>query len=108
LFGEPLARLLRLASVQYALLRRWPAGDGLEPIGVAANATSLPVQVYRVRDPLPRAYLASEAVFLPLGTPTLERLLSPGFDPARQVVLEPGTTPPVSAPTPFTGRATLL
>ena len=108
LFGEPLARLLRVGSVEYALLRRWPAGDGLEPVGVAPNATSLPVQVYRVRDPLPRAYLVPEAVILPLGTPTLERILSPGFDPLRQVVLEPGTAPPVSTPTPFTGRAMLL
>jgi len=107
-FGEPLARLLRVTGVEYALLRRWPAGDGLEPVAVAPNATSLPVQVYRVGDPLPRTYLASEAVFLPPGTPTMDRLLSPGFDPARQVVLEPGTAAPVSTPTPFTGHATLV
>src|SRR5262249_57846594 len=54
------------------------------------------------------AYLAPEAFSLPPGTPTLERLLSPGSAPARQVVLEPGTAPPVSAPTPFTGHATLV
>jgi len=107
-FGDPLARLLRVSSVDYALLRRWPPGDGLEPVGVAPNATTLPVQVYRVRDSLPRVHLAAEAVFLPVGEPTIERLLSPGFDPVRQVVLEPRTTAPASTPEPLTGQATLL
>ena len=107
-FGDPLARLLRVSSVDYALLRRWPPGDGLEPVGVAPNATTLPVQVYRVRDSLPRVHLAAEAVFLPVGASTIERLLSPGFDPVRQVVLEPRTTAPASTPEPLTGQATLL
>lgn len=88
LSGEPLARLLRLASVQYALLRRPSAALGLEYVGTAPNATTHPVQVYRVRNSLPRVYLVHEALVLPAGMPTIHRLPSYEFDPARQVVLE--------------------
>ena len=88
LSGEPLVQLLRLGSVEYALLRRFPPAPGLDWIGPAPNATTLPVRVYRVRDALPRAYLVREAIFLPLGQPTIARLLSPDHDPTRQVVLE--------------------
>ena len=89
LSGEPLVRLLRLGSVEYALLRRFPSAPGLEWIGLAPNATTLPVQVYRVRDALPRVYLVHEAILLAAGEPTIARLLSPEFDPTGQVVLEP-------------------
>ena len=89
LSGEPLVRLLRLGSVDYALLKVLPSAAGLEWIGSAPNATTLPVRVYRVCDALPRAYLVREAIFLPLGQPTIARLLSPDHDPTRQVVLEP-------------------
>ncbi len=100
LSGEPLARLLRLGSVEYALFRRLPPTPGLELIGTAPNATTHPVQVYRVGDFLPRAYLAREAVVLPAGMPTLHRLLSPEFDPARQVVLEEAGLPAAGAQGP--------
>ncbi len=89
LSGEPLVRLLRLGSVDYALLKGLPSAAGLEWIGSAPNATTLPVRVYRVRDALPRAYLVREPIFLARGQPTIARLLSPDHDPARQVVLEP-------------------
>ena len=89
LSGEPLARLLRLGSVEYALLRRLPSAPGLEWIGSAPNATTLPVQVYRVHDPLPRTYLVRKAILLEPGRLTVNRLLSPEFDPTQQVVLEP-------------------
>ena len=117
LSGEPLARLLRLGSVDYALLRRFPSAPGLEWIGSAPNATTLPVQVYQVCDALPRVYLVREAIFLPLGQPTIARLLSPEFDPTQQVVLETSgaerarVAEPVALPGPAlqpSGEATLL
>ena len=89
LSGEPLVRLLRLGSVDYALLKGLPSAAGLEWIGSAPNATTLPVRVYRVRDALPRVYLVHNAVLLAPGQPTIARLLSPEFDPTEQVVLEP-------------------
>ncbi len=107
LSGEPLARLLRLGSVSYAFLKRLPPAPGLAPVGSASNATTLPVAVYRVRDPLPRAYLAPQAVVLPAGMPTIQRILSPEFDPARQVVLEEARWPPAGAQE-FAGEAKLL
>ena len=115
MMGEPLERLLRLGSVDYAFFKEQPPPAGLEPVGAGNNATTRPVGVYRVPNALPRAYLVSarEAVVLPAGQTTMHRLLSTEFDPARQVVLEKA---PLSAPTPepansnngFSGEARLL
>ncbi len=90
LTGEPLGRLLRLGSVEYAFFKRQAAPPGFEEAGSGANGTTLPVRVYRVPDPAPRAYLvaARDAVVLPAGMPTVHRLFSPEFDVGRHVVLE--------------------
>lgn len=98
--SAPLVRLLRLSSVQYALYKLIPPADGLEFAGEAPNATNVPVRIYRVGNPLPRAYIAASAEVLPLGIDTVHRLVAPDFDPSREVVLarEDGVQPaPASA-----------
>ena len=88
----PLARLLSIGSVEYALLRHWePKPDArFALVGTFPNETRFPVSAYRVMDVLPRAYLiaARKAEVFPAELPSLLRLASAGFDPNTQVILE--------------------
>lgn len=93
--SAPLVRILQLSSVQYALYRLVPPAEGLHLVTEAPSGTNVPVRIYRVDNPLPRAYVARSAEVLPLGLETVHRLVAPDFDPARDVVLarEDGVTP---------------
>ena len=113
LAGEQLARLLRVAGVEYAVLLRYSAPAGLELIGAFPNATATPARLYRVRGAMPRAYLApaAGAAWLPPGEATMRRLLAPDFDPASQVVLDPATGAgqvPAAPAAGFSGKARIL
>jgi len=113
LAGEQLARLLRVAGVEYAVLLRYSAPAGLELIGAFPNATTTPARLYRVRGAMPRAYLApaAGAAWLPPGEAAIRRMLAPDFDPASQVVLDPATGAgqvPAAAPSTFIGQARIL
>src|SRR5262249_51363560 len=76
---------------------------GLEAVAAFASVYSVPVGVYRVPDPLPRAYVVGEGMAL-ADDEALVALVQPGFDPRRQVLLAPGATP-VSASAGFAGTA---
>jgi hypothetical protein len=113
LAGEHLARLLRVAGVEYAVLVRYAAPAGLELIGAFTNATTMPARLYRVRGAMPRAYLApaAGAAWLPPGEAAIRRLLAPDFDPASQVVLDPATGAgqvPAAPAAGFSGKARIL
>ena len=88
----PLARLLAVGSVEYALLRHWePKPDArFALVGTFPNGTRFPVSAYRVMDALPRAYLiaAHEAELLPADLWSLLRLASDEFDLNTKVILE--------------------
>ena len=88
----PLARLLSIGSVEYALLRHWePKPDArFALVGTFPNETRFPVSAYRVMDTLPRAYLiaAHKAELLPADVSGLVRLASDEFDLNTQVILE--------------------
>ena len=102
--SAPLVRLLRLSSVQYALYKLIPPAEGLQFVAEAPNATNVPLRIYRVENPLPRAYIVSIAEVLPLGLDTVRRLAVPDFDPTRAVVLarEDGAAPAPGAAAPET------
>jgi hypothetical protein len=113
LAGEQLARLLRVAGVEYAVLVRYSAPTGLELIGPFPNATTTPARLYRVRGAMPRAYLApaAGAAWVPPGEATIRRLLAPHFDPASQVLLDPAPGAgqvPAAPPAGFSGKARIL
>lgn len=97
--GVGLTRLLRLGSVDYAFFNQLDAPPGMELIGIAENATTMPARVYRVTDTMPRAYLvsASGAIRTPEPYPAMQLLMSDHFDPRRQVLIDD--------PQPSTGAA---
>ncbi len=88
----PLARLLAVGSVEYAVLRRWEPKPGARfaLVGTFPNGTRIPVSAYQVIDALPRAYLiaAHKAELLPADVSTLVRLASDEFDLHTKVILE--------------------
>lgn len=96
-------KLLRMGSVRYALaLHRDPWWDDLEPVATLAGLFQQPIQVLRVPDPLPRAYLVGGARVAD-GEAALALLDDPGFDPAREVVLATGV--PRDASDSFAGES---
>jgi hypothetical protein len=95
-------RLLQIADVGrvFHLGRRAPAG--LVPLATLPSPFVCPLQVMAVPDPLPRAYVVRSEHRAVGAQATLDALLAPAFDPARDVVLE---VPPVSAPQPASAAA---
>jgi len=79
-------RFLRMAAVDGVVaLHR----DGFEPLRHVATLPSPfvePIQVFRVPDTLPRAYVVGRARVAPSGQ-GWKALLAPDFDPAREVIL---------------------
>ncbi len=112
LAGAPLTRILQLSSVQYAIFTVPVPAPWLDPVGSASNGTVRPVTAYRVRDPLPRAYLVDSATFLNYGRDAVNEMISGAFDPTHQVVLEPDAAHPAGTTRTFPAdsarRATLL
>jgi hypothetical protein len=79
---------------------------GLSPLAAVTQSVlpgeTLAATLYRVDDPLPRAWAVAEAVTAASDEAALETMTRPGFDPARQVVLS-GELPdelPGNAPAP--------
>jgi hypothetical protein len=82
-------RLLQIAAVDHVVALREPSDAGLREVARAESAYSLPIRLYAVPDPLPRAYVVGR------GRPVkneeaLQALLSPSFDFRREVLLAEG------------------
>jgi hypothetical protein len=93
-------RLLRMGGVRYVLAlhrERWWAD--LEPVAALPGLFADPIQVLRVPDPLPRAYLVG-GVRIADGERAFSLLEDPGFDPSRELILA-GGTPPRPPPSAF-------
>jgi hypothetical protein len=78
-FDSPLIDLL---NVKYALSNQREAPPGWE------LARDGDLRIFRRREPLPRAWVAATAEVVPEDGAILDRLLAPGFDPRRTVLLE--------------------
>jgi hypothetical protein len=101
-------RWLRLGAVSQVLALHDPGEEALEPLASYESLLALPIRLYRVRDPLPRAYAVGRAVPA-VGEEALRVLESPEFDPREAVVVAGGA--PVREPSaaePFDGRVTRL
>jgi hypothetical protein len=72
-------RLLRMMNVGYVLAESPPSG--LSPV------ENLP-HLYRLSEPLPRAWAVSQARVIPVPKDLLSELMTPAFDPATEVLLE--------------------
>jgi hypothetical protein len=92
-------RLLRLGAVRN-VVALVPASwwKDLTPVGSVPGYFTDPIRVFRVPDPLPRAFVASGARIAD-GEKALATLVDPSFDPRREIVLAEGTPrAPASGP----------
>jgi hypothetical protein len=79
-----------MGSVRYVIaLHREPWWDDLVPVAALPGLFHQPIQVLRVPDPLPRAYVVG-GVRVADGESAFAVLEEPGFDPAREVILPDG------------------
>jgi hypothetical protein len=89
--------------VGHVLVLGPPAGGGLELVETRSTPYDCPLQLLRVPDPLPRAYVVAAERRLPEGRDEVEALLDPDFDPRREVFVAdprpggPGPGPPGTA-----------
>jgi hypothetical protein len=92
-------RLLQLGAVANVLaLEPAPWWQDLTPSAVVPGFFEQPIRVFRVRDPLPRAYVV-DGVRVADGEGALATLVDPAFDPRREVVLAEGA-PRAPGPAP--------
>ena len=95
-------RLLAMGGVDYVLALHRSGLEGLRPRGTFPGVLgNLPIHVYQVPDPLPRAYVV-DGVRVASGPESYRALIDPGLDPRREVVLPEGAPRPPTAG--FAGR----
>jgi hypothetical protein len=87
------ARLLRIGAVSHVVALHTEGLEDLRPLATEVSPYAGPVHVFRVGDPLARAFAVGGARIAD-GLPALQLLADPGFDPQREVVLASGTPAP--------------
>ncbi len=96
--GTPaLLRLLQIGAVTHVVALHERGLESLVPVRAYPSLFREPIRLFRVPDPLPRAYAVGGARIAD-GPAALETLLDPAFDPRREVVLPAGEAiaPPAS------------
>jgi hypothetical protein len=84
--GTPQAlRLLQLGGVEQVAYLGHSVPAGLEPVATLQTPLACPLQILRVPEPLPRAYIVGHE--REEGADALAAALDPGFDPRREVLL---------------------
>jgi hypothetical protein len=83
------ARLLARAGVRYVLALHAEGLEDLDEIAAVASPFPLPIRIFRVRDPLPQAFVVGRGR-LAVGEASLAALAGADFDPTREVLLEQG------------------
>lgn len=93
IFLPAAAKLLGLQNIKYVLAQDLePVPEGFIKVFSASSSGNLPpINVYRNSKFLSRAYLVPGAVILPRDK-IISFLVSPDFDPSRQVILEKAVT----------------
>ena len=90
-------RLLQLGSVSNVIDLAPPSGwPDLSLVAVVPGLFSEPIRVYRVPQPLPRAYVVGKALTVD-GQAALEALVAPEFDARDEVILSEGSGGSMSA-----------
>ena len=97
-------RMLQMGSVDEVLaLFRAPWWDDLETVAAVPGAFKEPIHVFRVPQPLPRAYVVGGARVAPGPEAALRAVTAADFDLRREVVLDSGVAR--VAPEGFVGRS---
>jgi hypothetical protein len=98
------ARLLSVAGVRYVLALHGEGLEDLTEIAVVPSPFPLPIRVFRVRDPLPRAIVVGRGRLV-TAQAALASLVDEAFDPRREVLLESG---PIVVSEDFVGSARVV
>jgi membrane protein YfhO len=99
-------RLLQLASVTDVVAFE-DSLYGLSSRAQALSVYTLPVRVFAVPEPLPRAYLVA-GVRIDGRPEEPSVVMEPGFDPGREVALDPASGQAASPPQDDAGRAEIV
>jgi hypothetical protein len=86
-------RLLRLGSVDNVVALHDAGLEDLVPEGRFPSPFREPIRLFRVPDPLPRAYVVA-GVRVATSTAAYQALVDPAFDPAAELVLPTGPSAP--------------
>ena len=98
-------RLLQLGSVSHVVALHERGFEDLRAVGQGDALLPVPVRIFEVPDPRPRAYVVSGVVVAD-GVEALHALVDPAFDPTRQVVLPAGVARPITPG--FSGEARIV
>lgn len=98
-------RLLRLGAVAHVVALHSRGFEDLAPAGSVDGLFPEPTRVFRVPDPLPRAYAVGVARVAD-GESAVRALLDPAFDPAREIVIP--SAPAARADGTFSGAARIV
>ncbi len=102
---DELVRLLRVGAVSHVIAQHRVGGDRLRLVAEVPGFFAAPTLVLAVPDPMPRAGVVA-GVRIADGLAAFAALLSPGFDPARMVLLPAGQE--AEAPASFRGTARIV
>jgi len=80
------ARLLQLGAVSHVIALHTAGFEGLAPVAEVEGLFPEPIRVFRVPGTLPRTYAVGRAQEAE-GAEALRRMLGPGFEPGREIVL---------------------
>lgn len=96
LLKPEVAKLLRLFNVRYVI----SAPPVISPDLVLAAETAEGARIYRLKEPLPRAFVVGSVVRAESEEKAIELLRSPSFDPQEKALIhdEPVVLPPDAAP----------
>jgi hypothetical protein len=86
---KALPLLLRRGGVTHAVALHREGLEELEPVATVESPFAGPVELRRVKDPLPRAY-AVDGVRVATGLKALQLLSDPGFAASRELILPEG------------------
>jgi hypothetical protein len=84
-------RFLRMGGVTHVVALHAEGFEDLQPLGEIPGLFAKPIRVFAVPDPLPRAFAVGSARVEDTLPGLARALMSPEFDPGREVILSRGT-----------------
>ncbi len=103
--AEAAARLLRAASVGWVLAYGDPPGEDLEEMAGLAGESNIPVRLFALADPIPRASLIEASMTVGSPEAALAAIEEGSVDPATTLLLERSAPEPEPPPTTTTPGA---
>jgi Bacterial membrane protein YfhO len=100
-------KALRMGNVGHVIALHSEGLEELAPEAVVYSTFAVPIRLFRVPDPLPRCQVVAAGPVAADNHQSFVILGDPRFDPAREVILPPGTVP-VTVGTPVHGDCRIV